>query len=481
MTSFTSPLCNPQSRGTTHDVMKQPKLLPRKRRKLTAYEVRKITRRRHITWQRLGGQYNVQFPYEKSGALPGEGDRIVPNARDLVNAYLGNNLRDESDFFVEEVSSIQSMDSDETSVNQLEELTQTQQTQKNSRRHPIVIIQALWRGAIIRKKVSRALSYEQRRRGQLRRYSKRRAEIENAKAAYRRLFKAATLMQKYVRGFRARQMYRKKFATHFGLYALRIQQLARAFLSRQEYSLRALAKKFESMVKRLNQVVSIQCWYRSMVACRILRKLQKAKHDLMFYQKHCRLQAELWSEHIICTAIFKAKRAIRKRLEENVEKFVGFIPIQAHYRGWKARMAYKQMLIDIEDKKILRWNSAIKIQARWRVRYGKVALEQLRYNKADEAARLVWMTKAYPAERDDVVNDKGTYKLDAKTYTTAVIRKTPSKIVQDNIIESLRQKRHQIEHSNENSTYRIVETNEQDFYEWSSSSENDDEESPRYW
>ena len=142
-------------------------------------------------------------------------------------------------------------------------------------------------------------------------------------------------------------------------------------------------------------------------------------------------------------------------------------------------MAYKQMLIDIEDMKILRWNSAIKIQARWRVRYGKVALEQLRYNKADEAARLVWMTKAYPAERDDVVNDKGTYKLDAKTYTTAVIRKTPSKIVQDNIIESLRQKRHQIEHSNENSTYRIVETNEQDFYEWSSSSENDDEE--RYW
>ena len=168
------------------------------------------------TWRAI----QRSIPYEKSGALPGEGDRIVPNARDLVNAYLGNSLRDESDFFVEEVSSIQSIDSDEISVNQVEELTQTQQTQKNSRRHPIVILQALWRGAIIRKKVSRALSYEQlKKRAELRRYSKRRAEIENAKAAYRRLFKAATLMQKYVRGFRARQMYRKKFATHFGLYA----------------------------------------------------------------------------------------------------------------------------------------------------------------------------------------------------------------------------------------------------------------------
>ena len=33
------------------------------------------------------------------------------------------------------------------------------------------------------------------KRAELRRYSKRRAEIENAKAAYRRLFKAATLLQ----------------------------------------------------------------------------------------------------------------------------------------------------------------------------------------------------------------------------------------------------------------------------------------------
>ena len=102
-----------------------------------------------------------------------------------------------SDFYVEEVSSIQSMDSDETSVNQLEELSQTQQPQKNRRRHPIVIIQALWRGAIIRKKVSRALSYEQRQEtAELRRYSKRRAEIENAKAAYRRLFKGSNAIAK---------------------------------------------------------------------------------------------------------------------------------------------------------------------------------------------------------------------------------------------------------------------------------------------
>lgn len=462
--------------------MKLPKLLPKKRRKLTSYEVRKITRRRHITWQRLGGQYNVQFPYEKSGELPGEGGRIVPNASDIVDAYFGNNVNDQDEFYVEEVSPTQSIDSDETSLNQLQDLSQTQQPQRDSRRHPIVVIQALWRGAIIRKKILRALSYEQlKKRAELRRYSKRRVEIENAKAAYRRLFKAATLLQKYVRGFRARQIYRKKFAKHFGQYALRIQQLARAFLSRQEYALRALAKKFESMVKRLNQVVSIQCWYRSMVACRIRRKLQTAKDDLIFFQKHCRLQAELWSEHIICTAIFKAKRALRKRMEENVEKFVGFIPIQAHYRGWKARMAYKQMLIDIEDMKVLRWNSAIKIQARWRVRYGKAALKQLKYNKADEAARLVWMTKAYPSERDDVVNDQGTYKLDAKTYKTAVMRESPNKLVQDNIMKNLRLKRRQIEQSNENSTYRLLETNEEDFYQWSSSSENDEEESPRYW
>ena len=141
----------------------------------------------------------------------------------------------------------------------------------------------------------------------------------------------------------------------------------------------------------------------------------------------------------------------------------------------------KSQLIDIEDMKVLRWNSAIKIQARWRVRYGKAALKQLKYNKADEAARLVWMTKAYPSERDDVVNDQGTYKLDAKTYKTAVMRESPNKFVQDNIIKNLRLKRRQIEQSNENSTYRLLETNEEDFYQWSSSSENDDEESPRYW
>ena len=67
------------------------------------------------------------------------------------------------------------------------------------------------------------------------------------------------------------------------------------------------------------------------------------------------------------------------------------------------------MLRDIEDFKILEWNSAIKIQARWRVRYGIIAREQLIYEKKDEAARLIWMTKAYPEEIDDVVNNKGKY------------------------------------------------------------------------
>ena len=85
--------------------MKQPKLLPGKKRKLTAYEVRKLTRRRHITWQRLGREYNTHFPYEKSGELPGAGDRIVPNAKDLVESYfneqdeMNNNAIMENEYY----------------------------------------------------------------------------------------------------------------------------------------------------------------------------------------------------------------------------------------------------------------------------------------------------------------------------------------------------------------------------------------------
>ena len=495
--------------------MKQPKLLPGKKRKLTAYEVRKLTRRRHITWQRLGREYNTHFPYEKSGELPGAGDRIVPNAKDLVESYfneqdeMNNNAIMENEYYDsnnydknnEKYNNVNNQtinlieDENYNDNDNMEEPTSTTMKINNNvhnfsphshkiHRAPFVIIQSLWRGAIIRQKVTKALSYEQlKRRATLRRFSKHRMEIERAKAKNIAIFKAAALVQKYIRGFKARKLYREKFSTHFGMYALRIQQLVRSYLSKNERYLRFIARRFESMVLRQNQVVSIQCWYRAMVSYRIYKRLRDAKDQLLFYQQHCLLQATLWTEHILNTAIFKAKAKRKKQLEENIEKFIGFIPIQAHFRGWKQRIAYKQMLIDIEDLKILKWNCAIKIQARWRVRYGKIALKQLKYEKKDEAARLVWMTKAYPEETEDVINDKGKYKINDRTeYTkvTGTIRKSPMKEVERNIIRNLKEKNMSINQSNEHSTFRLYETNEDDFYQWSSSSDNEDS-SPRYW
>ena len=110
-------------------------------------------------------------------------------------------------------------------------------------------------------------------------------------------------------------------------------------------------------------------------------------------------------------------------------------------------------------------------------------MKQLKYEKKDEAARLVWMTKAYPEETEDVINDKGKYKINDRTeYTkvTGTIRKSPMKEVERNIIRNLKEKNMAINQSNEHSTFRLYETNEDDFYQWSSSSDNEDS-SPRYW
>jgi hypothetical protein len=522
------------ARGRLLPQMKQPKLLPGKKRKLTAYEVRKLTRRRHITWQRLGREYNTHFPYEKSGELPGAGDRIVPNAEDIVKICSeydsvpmmphnsqtfglgqGEPIRDRDKFFegrgtigrstkkwkmkhstIEKYINVNNKTMDrieDEKNNKSNNMASTSPIIRHSvhsphsyrrRRTPTIIIQSLWRGAIIRKKVTNALSYEQlKKRATLRRFSKHRMEIERAKAKNRRIFKAAAMLQKYIRGFKARKAYRKKFRKHFGAYALKIQQLTRSFLSKNERQLRFQARRFESMVLRLKQVVSVQCWYRSMVAYKIYKKLRTAKDNLMYYQNHCNLQAKLWTEHILNTALFKARRKRKKQLEENIEKFVGFIPVQAHFRGWRARLAYKQKLIDIEDLKILRWNCAIKIQARWRVRYGKIALKQLIYEKNDEMARLVWMKQAYPDEVDDVINEKGKYRIETNEYKRVIIRKSPTKAVKNKIIKDLQMKNKSINKSNKNSTFRLLETNEDDFYQWSSSSDNeeDDDNSPRYW
>ena len=103
--------------------------------------------------------------------------------------------------------------------------------------------------------------------------------------------------------------------------------------------------------------------------------------------------------------------------------------------------------------------------------------------KNDEMARLVWMKQAYPDEVDDVINDKGKYKIDTNEYKKVIIRKSPSKAVNNKIIKDLQTKNDSINQSNKNSTFRLLETNEDDFYQWSSSSDNedDDDNSPRYW
>ena len=144
--------------------------------------------------------------------MPGAGDRIVPNAKDIVEAYFheygeindGNYTMENID--TDEVNNYgtsekyvnnnQTIDiiEDEKNTDKFNNMQLTSPIMPRRdhlphrrRRTPTIIIQSLWRGAIIRKKVTKALSYEQlKKRATLRRFSKHRMEIERAKAKNRR-------------------------------------------------------------------------------------------------------------------------------------------------------------------------------------------------------------------------------------------------------------------------------------------------------
>ena len=330
---------------------------------------------------------------------------------------------------------------------QLKKTTQTAKLATETR-GPIVIIQAFLRGCRIRDKVTRALSYEQLlRRAKLRRFSRHRNEILAAKAKNAQIYSAATAMQSLYRGFKARQFFRKKSHEHYGAFALIIQLLARRYLAKIELLCRKQAVHWGTFVARLQKVVYVQSWYRQHVCRRIVQNLRIQRDNHIVHKKMSHTLAVLWNGHILTTALFHAVRIVRKRIENNKEKFVGFIPFQAIFRGVVQRKRYRQLLQDIENEKIARQVAAVKIQARWRVRYGKIAIAQKRWQKKQEHARVQWVDKAYPIEYEKSQQAIDKAKRDNPQF---------------------------------HSTDRMLEIDEDHFYDWSSSDDGE-EGSPRYW
>jgi hypothetical protein len=443
--------------------------------KPSASQLNRIIRTRHIKWQKKGREYNIHFPFEHSKGSPGSTDKIGG-----ISAFLRQEqwkLAQELNEWEEEYT-----DGENRYNNEEERLSDIEVTLKNIRkmheeqskekpaqdaeeagkkphrvklatetRGPVVIIQAFLRGCRIRDKVSRALSYQQlKRRATLRRFSRHRGEVLAAKARNKQIYNAATAMQSLFRGFKARQHCRKKSYQHYSTFALKIQCLTRQFLAKMERSCRMQAVHWGTFVARLRKVVCVQSWYRQHVCRRYVQYLRVQRDNRIMHRKMSHTLAVLWNGHIVSTALFHAVRIIKKRVEENKEKFVGFIPFQAIYRGVVQRRRYRQMLEDIENEKIARQVAAVKIQARWRVRYGKIAIALKRWQRKQEASRRVWVDKAYPVE----------FEKSRKAIDQAK-RNDPQF----------------------HSTDRMLEIDKDHFYNWSSSEEDEEDEqgSPRYW
>ena len=361
------------------------------RMKPNAAQLRKITRRRHIGWQLKGREYNIHFPFETSGALPGSTDRVqgVTHLFSSERVETAEHFTADSSSFHENCVTPPSLDFVQNNATvpmedaQLHEIgapplerrlrlgaiegsgtTTTRhlvssgtlvlpQTKHHAPENHIVRIQAFLRGCRDRHRVSRALNYEQlKRRAMLKRFSTHRREIIAARSKNLVIFKQATNVQRLFRGFLARQKYRKMNRSYYGVFAQRIQMLVRKHLARREIACRRQAVHWGTFSARLGLVLSIQMWYRQHVGRRIVQARRNRRNYMSLRADVCKTLGVLWSEHICNAALWRTIRVVLKRVEDNKEKLVGFIPLQAKFRGIRQRKAYLQMIQDLEDEKL---------------------------------------------------------------------------------------------------------------------------------
>ena len=274
-----------------------------------------------------------------------------------------------------------------------------------------VTLQRHFRGALTRKRVKAALTYEQlMRRSRLHRLAANRAASDARKESQRQLGRTLARLQAMFRGYRGRR--RAAYVRHrVWSAAARVVQFGAAmpFLARKELRQRRTATMFVSMSQRMRNILRIQQWYRAQRARRFAMFEVRSRRYAVTRAEVIDRMSATWGAHICDTAVWKTMAELRRQ-EEALQWAKRYATmVQSVIRAWGAKKAVMLLRTQKARRAKRRFEAARRIQALVRGYQQRGEVIRRAIFVVQEAARLRWIQRSstLPGGGVDVLRPAG--------------------------------------------------------------------------